>query len=327
MSFFSRIIRYLTFVAALAGFVGIAFVLRTINAQEKRDIPPPPIEPAGKPYEHTVAATGILEALSENVSLGVPIAGLVTDVSVKVNDSVKEGAALFRLDDRDLQAQLLKQRAAIEVAKAQIDVSKANVTKMEDMFKRVRDMPDNRAVSADEVNQRQNDLNVAKAQLAASNAQLLAAQADVQQTEVMIERLTVRAPREGTIIQVNIRAGEYAGTAPKIPAMVLGDLDKLQVRADVDEQNATRIRIGQEAKAYLKGDTTTAIPLKFIRIEPYVIPKVSLTGASTERVDTRVLQVIYSMDKPQNSSPMYVGQQVDIFINAADSAAKAQPRP
>src|SRR6187397_2602204 len=140
MTFFSRIVRYLTFVAALAGFVGITFVLRSISAQEKRDIPPPPIAPAGKPYEHTVAATGILEALSENVSLGVPIAGLVTDVMVKVNDSVKEGAALFRLDDRDLQAQLLRHRAAIEVAKAQIDVSKATVVKMEDMFKRVRDM-------------------------------------------------------------------------------------------------------------------------------------------------------------------------------------------
>lgn len=327
MSIFSRIIRYLTFAAALAGFVGIAFVLRSINAQEKREIPPPPIAPADKPYEHTVAATGILEALSENVSLGVPTPGLVMEVMVKVNDPVKEGTPLFRLDDRELQALLMKQRAAIEVAKAQIDVSKANVTKMDDMFKRVHNLSDSRAISADEVNQRQNDLNVAKAQLAASNAQLLASQADVQQTEVMVERMTVRAPREGTIIQVNIRAGEFAGTSPKVPAMVLGDLDRLQVRADVDEQNASRIRIGQQAKAYLKGDTKTAIPLKFIRIEPFVIPKVSLTGASTERVDTRVLQVIYSMDKPQNSSPMYVGQQVDIYINAAEAAAGTQVKP
>ncbi len=317
MNFFSRLVRYLTFAAALAGFVGIALVLRTIHGQEAREIPPPPIAPAAKPFETTVAATGILEALSENVSLGVPVAGLVTQVLVKVNDPVKTGAPLFKLDDRDLHALLLKQRAAIEVAKAQIDISKANVTKMEDMFKRVRDMPDTRAISADEVNQRQNDLNVAKAQLAASDAQLLSARADVQQTEVMIERLTVRAPREGTILQVNIRAGEFAATAPRVPAMVLGDLDKLQVRADVDEQNAPRIRKGQRAMAYLKGDTQNAIPLKFERIEPYVIPKISLTGASTERVDTRVLQVIYSMEKPKDSAPLYVGQQVDIFIDAA----------
>jgi HlyD family secretion protein len=179
-------------------------------------------------------------------------------------------------------------------------------------------MPDSRIISVDEVNQRQNDLNVSKAQLAASNAQLLSAEADVTQTERMIERLTVRAPREGTIIQVNIRAGEFAATAPKLPAMVLGDLDRLQVRADVDEQNAPRIRAGQAAQAFLKGDTKNAIPLKFERIEPYVIPKISLTGASTERVDTRVLQVIYSLEKPKSDAPLYVGQQVDIFINAAE---------
>jgi HlyD family secretion protein len=314
----SKIIRYFTFAAAIAGFVAIALVLRSINGQEAREIPPPPIAPAAKPYENTVAATGILEALSENVSLGVPVAGLVTEVLVKVNDAVRSGDALFKLDDRDLHALLLKQRALIEVAKAQVDVAKANVAKMEDMFKRVRDMPDSRIISVDEVNQRQNDLNVSKAQLAASNAQLLSAEADVTQTERMIERLTVRAPREGTIIQVNIRAGEFAATAPKLPAMVLGDLDRLQVRADVDEQNAPRIRAGQAAQAFLKGDTKNAIPLKFERIEPYVIPKISLTGASTERVDTRVLQVIYSLEKPKSDAPLYVGQQVDIFINAAE---------
>jgi RND family efflux transporter MFP subunit len=322
MSFFSLLIRYATILGAGLGFVAVALVLRTIHAEEAREIPPPPIAPAAKPFENTVAATGILEALSENVALGVPVAGLVTEIMVKVNDPVKEGTPLFRLDDRDLQAQLLRQRAAIEVAKAQIAVSKATVTKMEDMFKRVRDMPDTRAISADEVNQRQNDVNVAKAQLAASDAQLLAAQADVQQTEVLIERLTIRAPRDGTIIQVNIRAGEFAATAPKVPAIVLGDIDKLQVRADVDEQNAARIRPGQEARAFVKGDTTTSIPLTFVRIEPYVIPKISLTGASTERVDTRVLQVIYSMEKPGDGTPLYVGQQVDIYI---DAAAAGQP--
>jgi len=58
-------------------------------------------------------------------------------------------------------------------------------------------------------------------------------------------------------------------------------------------------------------------PLEFVRVEPYVIPKMSLTGASTERVDTRVLQVIFSMKKP-TSPPVYVGQQVDVFIDAPE---------
>jgi hypothetical protein len=127
----------------------------------------------------------------------------------------------------------------------------------------------------------------------------------------------VRAPRDGTVIQVNIRAGEYAATAPKNPAMVIGETGRLQVRADVDEQNATRIRPGQKGHASLKGDPAVGFPLEFVRVEPYIIPKVSLTGAGTERVDTRVLQVIFSLNRPENP-PIYVGQQVDVFIEASE---------
>ena len=99
--------------------------------------------------------------------------------------------------------------------------------------------------------------------------------------------------------------------------MIIGETDRLQVRADVDEQNATRIRPGQKGHASLKGDPSVTFPLDFIRVEPFVIPKVSLTGAGTERVDTRVLQVIFSLTRPE-SPPLYVGQQVDVFIEAPE---------
>ena len=65
-----------------------------------------------------------------------------------------------------------------------------------------------------------------------------------------------------------------------------------------------------------RGSPQTAHALKFVRVEPYVIPKRSLTGDSTERVDTRVLQVIYALDTTDR--PIYVGQQVDVFIDASD---------
>ncbi len=51
-----------------------------------------------------------------------------------------------------------------------------------------------------------------------------------------------------------------------------------------------------------------------MRIEPYVVPKKSLTGDSTERVDTRVLQVIFSFTR--GDLPIFVGQQMDVFIDA-----------
>jgi hypothetical protein len=96
--------------------------------------------------------------------------------------------------------------------------------------------------------------------------------------------------------------------------VVLGSIDEVQVRADVDEQLAPRVRAGQKAIAYLKGDASHPIPLQFVRIEPYVIPKVSLTGSTTERVDTRVLEVIYAF-RNNSDRPVYVGQQMDVFID------------
>ncbi len=288
-----------TFYIAIAGIGATAVMASRMSAPTPEMVPP--IEPSPKPYDVSVAASGIVEALSENVAIGVPEAGLVTKVHVRVADTVHEGQALFTLDDRELSAQL-------KVNMANAKVATATLRRLEDQLARLKGVNDPRAVSQDEVRTRENDVAVAQAQLEA-------AQAQVGQDLVRLSRLTVRAPRTGTILQVNIRPGEYASATPKDPAMLLGDVDHLQVRADVDEQNASRLQPGQTATAYVKGDTTQPIELNFVRIEPYVVPKTSLTGSSTERVDTRVLQVIYSFERPKDR-PVYVGQQVDMFVKS-----------
>lgn len=319
--FFSKLIRYATFIGALAGFVFIAYIITQMQGTDSK-MPPPPIAPPEKPYANTVAATGILEALSENVSIGVPVSGLIAEIYVSVNDKVKQGQPLFRIDDRDLQAQLIKLRAMVDVAKAKVGVQNANLEKAKDMLDRVKSVTDSRALSVDEIKARENDFRISGAQLLASKSELKASEAEVQQVGKLIERLMVISPQSGVILQLNTRAGEFAANVYKSPLMVLGDLDKLQVRADVDEQNAVRIRNGQPATAYIKGDTKNPIQLQFVRVEPFVIPKTSLTGASTERVDTRVLQVIYSMRRPKEASPLYVGQQVDVYIDVTGNATQ-----
>ena len=95
--------------------------------------------------------------------------------------------------------------------------------------------------------------------------------------------------------------------------MLLGDDVRLHVRADIDENDAWRVRPGAPAMAFVRGNPNLNTPLQFERFEPYVVPKVSLTGQSTERTDTRVLQAIYSFDPA--AVPVYVGQQVDVFLN------------
>jgi hypothetical protein len=94
--------------------------------------------------------------------------------------------------------------------------------------------------------------------------------------------------------------------------MRLGNLDRLHIRVDIDENDAWRFKPGVRAAAFLRGNRDLSAEVYFVRVEPYVTAKTSLTGSSTERVDTRVLQVIYGFDR--SLLPVYVGQQMDVFI-------------
>jgi RND family efflux transporter MFP subunit len=282
-------------------YLSIIGIILAIALIKMLNTPPPVavhvLEPAANPYTNTIAASGIVEATDKNIFIGVPEEGIVTKLNVVVGDKVKKGEPLFEIDSRVLAAQLLYQEANVEVAKA-------TLVRLQDQLERLNKVSDPRAISVDELKTRENDVNVAKAQLEASNA-------TVTQTRQLIERLTVRAPKDGVIMQSNIREGEYV--LKNTTTMILGDLEHLQVRADIDEQNAGWFNPASEAVAFPKNNTSISVPLKFVRVEPYVLPKVSLTGASEERVDTRVLQVIYSFDQPERYH-VYVGQQVDIFI-------------
>jgi multidrug resistance efflux pump len=140
------------------------------------------------------------------------------------------------------------------------------------------------------------------------------AEASEAKNRVLLEELTVRAPIDGVVLQKNMNAGEYLQVSDHLtPPLILGNKTLLQVKADIDEQNASYMTEGAAAVACPKNRPDFHIPLKFVRVEPYVIPKRSLTGSSREKVDTRVLQVVYTFEPPQDIS-LYVGQQVDVFI-------------
>jgi HlyD family secretion protein len=164
-----------------------------------------------------------------------------------------------------------------------------------------------------------------------AEASVVQAKAQLKQTETELSRLTVPAPQlrwkaEGSqvvadpagvefkVLQVNIRPGEYVNAAGGTPLIVLGAVGKLHVRVDLDENDIARFRPDLVGVAKPRGNPDVSFPLTFVRVDPYVIPKKSLTGSNTERVDTRVLQVIYSIGT--QGQPLYVGQQMDVFLNA-----------
>ena len=139
MNLVSTAIRYSTFILAIAGVIVMTSVMQTIHGQDNASIPPPPVTPPVKPYSGGVAATGIIEALSENVAIGVPAPGIISEVKVRVWDKVKKDDVLLVIDDRELRAALGKQNAAIAVSQANLDVSLAQLNKARATLDRLRE--------------------------------------------------------------------------------------------------------------------------------------------------------------------------------------------
>jgi multidrug efflux pump subunit AcrA (membrane-fusion protein) len=327
----------------------------------------PVAEPARSPYASYVAGAGLIEAATENIAVGASVAGVVSAMHVAVGDALRAGDALFTIDDREAVAERDMRAAELAAAGAQLerlrslpraeDVPpiRARVAETEAALADARTrlalaqaVHDARAVSVEELSRRSNAVAEAEALHAASSAELerllagawgpdlavAQAQADAARSalraaEVQLERLVVRAPVDGAVLQVKLRVGEYAPSGVSAtPLLLMGALVPLHVRVDVDENDAWRVAERADAVGFARGNAALSVPHRFVRIEPYVVPKRSLTGESTERVDPRVLQVVFAFDRGE--LPLYVGQQLDVFIAApplpgAPAAAGGEP--
>ena len=300
--------RILLIIVAIAGAIA-AFQLTRGTASEVA-IKPPPYEPAVRDKNGLISAAGLVESMSENTSLGSAYSGIVSEVNVKVWDKVNRGQPLLTLDRTEIKQQIEVQASIVRAAEAATERAK-------DQYDRWSSLKDTGAVS-------KSDLKNYELAREEAVAKLNTARSQLTQLEIMFRRYQIISPIDGTVLQVNVRKGEFVAAGQKAP-IVVGNIEQLQIRCDVDEQLATRVREGLPAKGYLKGESTRvgagdrAIPLKFLRIEPFVIPKASLTGASIERVDTRVLQVIYQFDRPADHN-IFVGQQMDVYIDTSKSS-------
>lgn len=275
----------------------------------------PLIAPAQSPYPTFVAGAGIVEASTENIAVGSPVGAIVTTVHVVVGSRVKAGDPLFQLDDRTLRAQLAVQQAALQASRSRVGTAVASLADAKSQLALVENVTDKRAISVQDLTRRRSAVDVNEAKLTEAKTEIASAEAQVKATETELQRLTVRAPVDGQILQLKVRPGEFAATGVLAqPLILLGSVDPLNVRVDVDENDAWRVKAGTPAVAFLRGNKDIKTSLKFVRFEPYVMPKRSLTGDSTERVDTRVLQAIYSFKR--GDLPIYVGQQMDVFIEA-----------
>ncbi len=282
--------------------LGLALALVSVLTHPERTQAAPELTPPATPFAATVAGVGIVEPRSEAIAIGTNLPGIVAAVHVRPGDHVTAGAPLFTIDDRSPRAELALAQA--RVASAEVAVADAR-----DQSLRAAQSLAREATSDSEATRRRFALSLAETRLAETRAEL-------QRIATEIERLTVTSPIEARVWRVNVRAGEYASAgALATPLMILGDDSALHVRVEIDQTDAHRVKEDAKAVGSLRGDGAHQAPLAFVRFEPLVQPKRALTGDGAERVDTRVLEVIYSL--PKSALGAFVGQQMDVFIEAA----------
>jgi len=276
------------------------------------------------------------------VGKGTPL--LIMDDSVQraiaEQQKSQAEAALALLEE--LRAQPRKE--TLEIAKAQVESASASLKNAQDQLDKQRKSYElePRSVSKDTLDSAENAVKVAKANLEVVRKQYELTKAgawiyDIKNQEnqynallkastasnALLDKYIIKAPISGMILSINAAAGGYISsqgaygtyTQNLNPVIVMGSSENLiGVRCYIDEILLHRLPQGTQMKAqmFIRG-TNISIPLEYVRVQPYVSPKIELSNQRTERVDQRVLPVIFRFKKSKDIQ-LYPGQLVDVYI-------------
>jgi HlyD family secretion protein len=341
---------------------GAAFISAAILAVDAGLLPglsPAHSEPAPPPPQEAVwaaASPGRVEPKGRELRVVAPAPGVIKDVLVKLNDRVRKGDLLVRLDDEELSARLAAVMAQVAVRTTDRDNVKAygnayERRKAEDALyaaergafdarleldRLISDFRANKtnaeavqngrtavAAANDKVAQEQQKLKKIQAKnlpaLTREEASLAAARAEVAVLSANIERMRVRAAIDATALEVNAKAGEMAASSPEAPLLILGDITRLQVRAEVEERDVSKIYPGQAAVV-----KSGAFPGRTFDVRVSVIgktlgaPQLS-ARASRKQSDVDILEVILDLDE---GVPLLPGMRVDVLFRAGETIQK-----
>jgi len=238
--------------------------------------------------------------------------------------------------------------AEVQAAMTAVEAARAEKDDAADVVRIASNLNSGNTISAREITRRGNVLRSAEAKYAEATARSALAQANLalydeakgganitielaaieqaraslRLAQTDLELRTVSAPIDGEVLRVNINPGEFAlAGAVTQPLIVMGRTDPMHVRIDIDEADISRYRRGARAVASLRGDSMRKLQLSFVRAEPLVVPKRALSGMTTERVDTRVMQLIYAI--VDDGVAILPGQQIDVLIEADEAGPQA----
>lgn len=287
---------------------------------------------------------GVYVAEGQSVKKGDPL--------FRIDDSVERPTAEQHRAQADAALAALERLRAqprpedLEVARARLGLARANVVTAQDRYRRLEEAGtvESRAAIEDARNELDAaiaDERVAERQLALVEAgswsfdievqereyQALARQAEA--SEALLARYLVRAPVDGVVLRLDVAVGTYVSpqgayqpyTQGLGPAVVMGSPERyLAVRCYIDEILVHRLPPGPKVRATMSvRGTALRVPLEYVRTVPYVTPKIQLSDQRTERVDVRVLPVIFRFEKA--AARLYPGQLVDVYVEASPAPA------
>jgi HlyD family secretion protein len=261
---------------------------------------PSAFAPASSSYDSAIYANGIIESEQSggsNIVIYPQVAGPVTQVLVREGQTVARGTPLVMIDDA--------------LPHANFELAQANMTTARDQYnKRLASYAlDPKSISKD-------TLDTAKDTAAQ-------AQASLKVSAAALAQYMIKAPTNGVILAINSTVGSYVSSQGAYDAYTQGfspllvmsaDQAHLAVRCYVDEILIARLPTPEHMRAQmLIHGTDIKVPLEFVRVQPYVSPKIELSNQRQEKVDLRVLAVIFRFEK-KDLPMVYPGQLVDVFI-------------
>ena len=298
------------------------------------------VEPRGEATTITAEVNGVVEQLyataGGTVAAGAPLAR-IDDRSYRATLERAAGevaSARAAIDVSD--GQVARQDAVIDRARADLVSAVARQAQMGRDAGRSAELLRRQAVSRSLAETREMDVAVAdasvqaagaavreaaigrtvlQASLAQARGELLSREAELRTAAIDLQRTTITAPMAARVLQLYVRVGERVTAGGNAtPIAVLGALGPPNMRVEIDEREAVRFAPDAVAMARRRGGTEAPFPLRLLRVEPMIQIKRYVADASAERVDTRVMQLLYTTG--EDGPPLYTGQQVDVWIEA-----------
>jgi len=196
----------------------------------------------------TITATGQLAPVNE-VEVGSELSGTIDKVPVDFNDSVTQGQVLATLDNAELDATVIEQRAALQVAQAHVVQAKATARETQLKDSRTRNLVGQKLASQEDLDAAEAAYARAQADVAGAEAQVAQAQASLDAIKSKLAKSTIRAPINGIVLSRNVEPGQTVAASFNTPVLfsLAEDLRHMELHVDVDEADVGNLRAGQSA--------------------------------------------------------------------------------